>query len=97
MARVDDGTGSGNRPLDLTGDSPEIIAFGLLRYLAQLEQQEARDAGVPKTFDRKWMLDAYAECLEAAKGQRQVSAVAATSGRAALASSKPSGRAAKAK
>ena len=71
MARIDETTASGNRPLDLSGDSPELIAFGLLRYLAQLEQQEARQAGATKSFDRKWMLDAYAECLEAAKGQRK--------------------------
>ncbi|RJF86445.1 hypothetical protein D3874_04895 [Oleomonas cavernae] len=74
MARIDEGAaGAGNRPLDLSGDSPELIAFGLLRYLAQLEQQESRQAGMTKTFDRKWMLDAYAECLEAAKGQRKLS------------------------
>lgn len=71
MAKIEDGpAGNANRPLDLTGDSPEIVAFGLLRYLAQIEQQEARQSGIPRLFDRKWMLDAYAECLEAAKGQR---------------------------
>lgn len=75
MARNEDGpVGAANRPLDLTGDSPELVAFGLLRYLAQIEQQESRSAGLPRVFDRKWMLDAYAECLEAAKGQRAVSA-----------------------
>ncbi|MFZ2868636.1 hypothetical protein [Zavarzinia sp.] len=79
MARVEDGpAGSANRPLDLTGDSPELVAFGLLRYLAQIEQQEARQSSTAKTFDRKWMLDAYAECLEAAKGQRVVGAGART-------------------
>lgn len=56
----------GTRPVDLAGDSPELIAFALLRYLAQLEQQ---DGG--KTFDRAWMLDAYAECLEAVQGKRK--------------------------
>ncbi|MBN9022499.1 MAG: hypothetical protein J0H08_10500 [Rhizobiales bacterium] len=53
------------RPLELAGDSPELIAFALLRYLAQLEQ--ANDDVV---FDRAWMLDAYAECLEAVQGNR---------------------------
>lgn len=64
---ADDKTGqpAGTRPLDLAGDSPELIAFALLRYLAQLEQQ---DDGV--VFDRAWMLDAYAECLEAVQGNR---------------------------
>ena len=54
------------RSVELTGDSTELIAFALLRYLAQLEH----DSG--KTFDRAWMLDAYAECLEAAKGSRKL-------------------------
>lgn len=53
------------RPLDLAGDSPELIAFALLRYLAQLEQRND-----DMEFDRAWMLDAYAECLEAVKGNR---------------------------
>jgi len=55
----------GSRPVDLAGDSPELIAFALLRYLAQLEQQ-----GDARVFDRAWMLDAYAECLEAVQGRR---------------------------
>lgn len=57
------------RPLDLSGDSPELIAFGLLRYLAQIEQ---RGPNRP-TFDRVWLLDAYAECLAAVKGERNSS------------------------
>ena len=55
----------GAKAVDLAGDSPELIAFALLRYLAQLEQQND-----DIVFDRAWMLDAYAECLEAAKGTR---------------------------
>jgi hypothetical protein len=53
------------RPVDLVGDSPELIAFALLRSLAQLEQ-ESRDS-----FDRVWLLDAYAECLDAVNGKRK--------------------------
>ena len=59
-----------NRPVSLEGDSPEVVAFALLRYLAQLEQATARETGV--VFDREWMLDAYAECLDAVKGNRSV-------------------------
>ena len=58
-------TAVGARPIDLAGDSPELIAFALLRYLAQLEQ---RDESM--VFDRGWLLDAYAECLEAVQGKR---------------------------
>jgi hypothetical protein len=56
------------RPVNLEGDSPELVAFALLRYLAQLEQQNASRSGV--VFDRNWLLDAYAECLDAVRGLR---------------------------
>lgn len=65
-------TAVGARPLDLAGDSPELIAFALLRYLAQLEQQNEI------VFDRAWMLDAYAECLEAVQGNRAIGAGSAS-------------------
>ena len=42
----------GGKAVDLAGDSPELIAFALLRYLAQLEQQND-----DIVFDRAWMLD----------------------------------------
>ncbi len=58
----------GSRPVSLQGDSPEVVAFALLRYLAQLEQGNARQTGV--VFDREWLLDAYADCLAAVKGDR---------------------------
>jgi hypothetical protein len=54
--------------VNLEGDSPEVVAFALLRYLAQLEQPRASEAGT--VFDREWLLDAYADCLEAVKGER---------------------------
>ena len=62
-------TSATTRPVDLSGDSPEIIAFALLRYLAQIEQQ-LTGSNRP-VFDRTWMLDAYAECLEAVRGERK--------------------------
>ena len=63
---------SGTRPVDLEGDSPELVAFALLRYLAQLEQPRAASEGIE--FDRDWLLDAYAECLEAVRGLRPLAA-----------------------
>jgi hypothetical protein len=48
------------------------VAFALLRYLAQLEQGSARQTGV--VFDREWLLDAYADCLAAVKGDRPAAA-----------------------
>ncbi len=62
----------GSRPVNLEGDSPEVVAFALLRYLAQLEQGTARQTGV--VFDRDWLLDAYADCLAAVKGDRRAAA-----------------------
>jgi hypothetical protein len=75
-----------SRPVNLEGDSPELVAFALLRYLAQLEQGRAKETGV--VFDRDWMLDAYADCLAAVKGERTPSADA---GQLAPASSKSRG------
>lgn len=63
---AEDKRDTGTRPVELVGESKELIAFALLRYLAQIEQ--GRD-GV--TFDRAWMLDAYAECLQAVEGKRR--------------------------
>lgn len=66
MKQQDNATGT--RSVDLNGDSPELIAFALLRTIAQIEQQEAgKDLS---RFNREWLLDAYAECLEAVQGRR---------------------------
>lgn len=62
------GDTAGSRPVNLEGDSPEIVAFALLRYLAQLEQGRAHQTGV--VFDREWLLEAYADCLATVKGER---------------------------
>jgi hypothetical protein len=57
-------TGSGSRPIELTGDSPELVALFLLRQVAQMEQRAmGREA-----FDRAWLLDTYAECLSVVRG-----------------------------
>ena len=60
------------RTVSLEGDSQEVVAFALLRYLAQLEQARATVTGV--IFDREWILNAYADCLEAVKGERKAAA-----------------------
>jgi hypothetical protein len=71
------GESGGARPVNLEGDSPEVVAFALLRYLAQLEQPRASETGT--VFDREWLLDAYADCLEAVKGERTRSSEASSS------------------
>lgn len=75
-----------SKAVNLEGDSPEVVAFALLRYLAQLEQAQASQTGV--VFDREWLLDAYADCLGAVKGHR----TSATSAAAPSAHSKGRGR-----
>ena len=50
----------------LAGNRTILVAFALLRYVAQIEQDD--DSLV---FDRKWVLDAYAECLAAVEGKRR--------------------------
>lgn len=64
-------SGAAAKAIDLTGDSPEIVALALLRQLAQLEQQ--RSSASRPALDRKWVLDAYAECLAAVRGERGTS------------------------
>lgn len=75
QTRNDSATGS--RPVNLEGDSPELVAFALLRYLAQLEQGVAHETGI--VFDREWLLDAYADCLKAVRGERDAAPKAAAS------------------
>jgi len=80
-----------SRPVELSGDSPELVAFALLRYLAQLEQQAAgRDMS---RFDREWMLNAYAECLEAAQGRRKIPSAAVSAPAAADETAQPAPKA----
>ncbi|MBM1171272.1 hypothetical protein [Microvirga arabica] len=72
LAGQQKGETAGSRPVNLEGDSPEIVAFALLRYLAQLEQTRAHETGI--VFDREWLLNAYADCLDTVKGNRPVAA-----------------------
>ena len=50
--------------------SPEYVAYQLLMYIAVTEEKAtSRDSDIEA--DRKWILDTYAECLEAVKDQRE--------------------------
>ncbi len=78
-------SGNVSRTIDLTGDSAEIVALALLRQVAQLE---GKTTGAIEP-DRKWLLDTYAECLAAARGERNIGHKAeASSTKAKSASSK---------
>lgn len=52
--------------VDISGDSPELIAFVLLKSIVQVEQSRQE----PHVFEKDWLLDTYAECLAAVQGKR---------------------------
>jgi hypothetical protein len=58
--------------LNPTGDSPEVVALALLERVARSEGRhfDAKAADDMTPADRKWILDTYFECLNAAKGHR---------------------------
>lgn len=68
------GTDGSSRAFELVGDSPELVAFGLLRSVVQIEQKQRS-----VQIDRAWLLDAYAECLSAVQGNRVPGATRAES------------------
>jgi hypothetical protein len=56
-------------------NSPEEVARKLMREIARVEQRSfnpARMAPDRKAADRRWILNTYAECLEAVKGNRTI-------------------------
>lgn len=55
----------------MTAASPESVAFQLMTILIDLEEKEMAP-GFPNSADRKWLLDAFAECMEAVQGGRAV-------------------------
>ena len=58
--------GGGGGGVDISGDSPELIAFVLLKSIVQVEQSRQQ----PHVFEKDWLLDTYAECLAAVQGKR---------------------------
>ena len=52
-------------------NTPEYIAYQLLERVADLEGMALSRDGKDKLANRKWLLDTYAECLDAARGARR--------------------------
>lgn len=50
------------------GDSAELVAYLLLQDVMALEGRTINGGG--RAFNRRLLLDAYADCLEVAKGGR---------------------------
>jgi hypothetical protein len=44
-------------------NSPEKVAYDLMRNIAINEGRSFNGPGSPNLADRKWILDTYAECL----------------------------------
>lgn len=54
-------------------NSPEQVAYKLMGHIADVERKsihQSQPTGGWTAADRKWILDTYAECLQAAKGYR---------------------------
>jgi hypothetical protein len=48
-------------------DTPEAVALELLRHIAYAEIRAIADGYSGSRPDRRWLLDTYAECLDAVK------------------------------
>lgn len=56
----------------MTGDSPEVVALKLLQLVAIADARPIGVAHADAKADRKYILNAYAECLEAVRGRRGI-------------------------
>lgn len=52
-------------------NTPEQIAFKLLERVAEAEGVSFARGGKDKPATRKWILDTYAECLDAVRANRR--------------------------
>jgi hypothetical protein len=50
-----------------TAGTPEHIAYGLLSIIARVEGKSLTAGSAGTNPDRKWILDTFAECMEATK------------------------------
>jgi hypothetical protein len=53
--------------VNLEQNSPEYVAYLLLKTIAAYEEMPLGRFKVEKSGDRKWLLDTYAECLLAVR------------------------------
>jgi hypothetical protein len=60
-----------NTTVHIGENSPEQVAYKMVRDVANIEGKELV-AGYPKSTDRKWYLDTFAECLKAVRGFRKI-------------------------
>lgn len=51
----------------IESNSPEKIAYELMKLVAISEKKLLTPSPGPASFDKKWLLDTYAECLDAVR------------------------------
>lgn len=59
--------------LQIGENSPEHVAYRLMERIADVEGVSLSKAGKEKLATRKWILDVYAESLDAVKANRRYS------------------------
>ncbi|MEQ8902388.1 MAG: hypothetical protein RID11_03800 [Roseovarius sp.] len=62
---------SDNTVVHIGENSPEHVAFNLMKEIASVEGRELYSHG-SNPANRKWVLDTYAECLKAVRGFRKI-------------------------
>jgi hypothetical protein len=57
---------------DISSGTPEATALDLLEKISGVEKKvfHSQTSSASTAADRKWILDTYAECLSATKGNR---------------------------
>lgn len=61
-----------NNQVVIAGESKEQVALKLLQIVGIAEKKLYAGGNTQEGTDRKWILDTYAECLEAVSGQRDI-------------------------
>jgi hypothetical protein len=54
-------------------NTPEHVAYRLMERVADVEGMALSRSGKDKPATRKWILDTYAECLDAVRANRRYS------------------------
>lgn len=54
-------------------NTPEHVAYRLMERIADVEGMTLSRSGKDKPATRKWILDTYAECLDAVRANRRYS------------------------
>lgn len=59
-----------NAVVHIGENSPEEVAYKLMKDISNVERRPLFNTEKVQPADRAWILDTYAECLEAVRGYR---------------------------